>query len=81
MRPSKEHHAAGLPQEQRREVSRHLADNPSLKGRLPETMEDSYGDAIIAAARETSLPEDVFPASCPWSFDQIVSADFWPEHN
>jgi ribosomal protein L29 len=37
--------------EKRREVARHLADNPSLKARLAETMADAYGDAIIAAAR------------------------------
>ena len=67
--------------EQRREAARHLADNPSLKGRLSETMADAYGDAIIAAARETSLPEDVFPTECPWSFEQIMDVGFWPEHN
>lgn len=64
--------------EQRREVARHLADNPSLKARLPETMADAYGDAIIAAARETSLPENTFPAECLWSFEQIMDPDFWP---
>ena len=64
--------------EQRREVARHLADNPSLKARLGETMSDAYGDAIIAAARETSLPEEVFPADCPWSFDEMMNPEFWP---
>lgn len=67
--------------EQRREVARHLADNPSLKARLSETMADAYGDAIIAAARETSLPEDAFPAECPWSFEQIMDAGFWPDRH
>jgi len=67
--------------EQRRKVARHLADNPSLKVRLSETMVDAYGDAIIAAARETSLPEDTFPAECPWSFEQIMDAGFWPERH
>jgi hypothetical protein len=65
--------------EQRREVARHLADNPSLKARLPETMADAYGDAIIAAARETSMPEAAFPAECTWSFEQIMTPDFWPD--
>ncbi len=67
--------------EQRREVARHLADNPSLKARLSETMADAYGDAIIAAARETSMPEEVFPTSCPWSFEQIIDVAFWPDHH
>ncbi|MBF0333084.1 MAG: DUF29 domain-containing protein, partial [Alphaproteobacteria bacterium] len=65
--------------EQRREVARHLADNPSLKARLSETMADAYGDAIIATARETSMPEEVFPTECPWAFEQIMDGEFWPE--
>lgn len=67
--------------EQRREVARHLADNPSLKSRLFETMADAYGDATIGAARETSLPEENFPAECPWTFEQIMDATFWPDNN
>ena len=65
--------------EQRREVARHLADNPSLKARLPEAMADAYGDATIGAARETNMAEDTFPVDCPWSFDQIMDEAFWPE--
>lgn len=67
--------------EQRRKVARHLADNPSLKARLSETMTDAYGDAIIAAARETSLLEEGFPVECPWTFEQIGDATFWPDHH
>lgn len=65
--------------EQRREVISHLRDNPSLKARLSETIADAYGVAIFAAARETSLSEEIFPAECPWSFDQIMDPTFWPE--
>ncbi len=64
--------------EQRREVARHLADNPSLKARLSETLMDAYGDATIVAARETSLPEKTFPEDCPWQFSQIMDPEFWP---
>ena len=32
----------------------------------------------LSAARETGLAETAFPATCPWSFDQIGN-DFWPE--
>lgn len=67
--------------EQRRKVARHLADNPSLKARLSETMVDAYGDATIGAARETNLSETTFPAECPWSFEQIMNAAFWPDHH
>lgn len=67
--------------EQRREVMDHLADNPSLKSKLPETLESAYARAQLSAARETGIPETAFPENCPYSFDQIMNADFWPEHN
>ena len=65
-------------EEQRREVVDHLADNPSLKAKLSETMESAYGGAILAAAREASLDPSTFPQSCPWSFDQLIDREFWP---
>ena len=64
--------------EQRREVVEHLAGNPSLKAKLPETMASAYGGAILAAARETNLELDSFPAVCPWSFEQATDGNFWP---
>jgi hypothetical protein len=67
-------------EEQRREVVDHLADNPSLKARLPDVMANAYASAILAAARETGLDRLVFPAACPWSFEQIVDVEFWPDH-
>jgi hypothetical protein len=65
--------------EQRREVVDHLADNPSLKAKLPETMESAYGGAVLAAARETNLDLDIFPSVCPWSFEQVIDRNFWPD--
>jgi hypothetical protein len=66
-------------EEQRRQTLRHLRDNPSLKPSLPETINDAYGDAVIAAERETDLARSTFPLSCPWLFDQFMDANFWPE--
>jgi len=63
---------------QRREIQRHLADNPSLKAKLPDVLADAYGDATLLAARESGLPESRFPASLPWSFEQIMDGEFWP---
>ena len=65
---------------QRQALTRHLKDNPSLKSRLDESITDAYGDAIQLAIGETDLPEIAFPTACPWSFDQIMAPDFWPEH-
>jgi len=39
-------------------------------------MDDAYGDAILAAARETSLPEETFPSVCIYTVEQIFD-DRW----
>jgi hypothetical protein len=64
---------------QRRDLSRHMADNPSLKAKLPEVVADAYGSAVLLAVAETGLPETTFPAICAWTFEQIMAPDFWPE--
>ncbi len=66
-------------QEQRIQVANPLADNPSLKALLTTAIADSYRLAVIGAERETSLSAETFPARCPWSFDQMMNDDFWPD--
>lgn len=65
--------------EQRRKLRRHLDQNPSLRARLPQAIDDAYGDAILEAARETDLPERSFPRTCPFSFEQTLDDAFWPD--
>ena len=65
--------------EQRRQVTNHLDDNPSLKSLREAAMAVAYGDARIMAARETPIDEDEFPSACPWSFEQAMDGDFWPD--
>jgi hypothetical protein len=64
---------------QRRDLRRHLGDNPSLKAKLQEAIADAYGNAVIEAGGETGFAESVFPALCPWPFEQMMAEDFWPE--
>jgi hypothetical protein len=66
-------------EEQRDELASHLADNPSLKSTLPDTITMAYRRAILGAARETDLDRSVFPPTCPWSFEQIMDSTFYPE--
>ena len=66
-------------EEQRTELTDHLADNPSLKAKLPEVIVGAYARAQLGAARETGLDRATFPAACPWSFDQMINAEFWPD--
>ena len=64
---------------QRLDLRDHLTDSPSLKAMLPDAVAHAYRKAVIAAADETGLPESIFPEDCPWSSDQILAQDFWPD--
>jgi hypothetical protein len=65
--------------EQRRRLRRHLAQNPSLKRKLPQARDDAYGDAILEAARQTGLAEESFPIRCPFTEEQTLDEIFWPQ--
>ncbi len=68
--------------EQRYRVKRLLQDNPSLKPQFPAISEDAYGSAVMAAARETDLDEDTFPATFEqtgWSWEQVLDTEFYPD--
>ena len=64
--------------EQRRRLAKHLRDNPSLRPLLPEALGDAYEFATLAAQRESGLPEEAFPAACPYKVEQALDLDFWP---
>jgi hypothetical protein len=66
-------------EEQRIQLALHLADNPSLKAILAPAIADSYRLARIGAERETGLAAATFTIECPWSFDQMMDSNFWPE--
>jgi hypothetical protein len=66
-------------EEQRNRLEDHLADNPSLKSSLSETMAAAYRHAMLGAARETGMDRDAVPATCPWSIQQITDSTFYPE--
>ncbi len=65
-------------EEQRRQLARHLRDNPSLRAFQDEAIADAYGDAVLRAERETDLPRDLFSWSCPHGFEQVMDDGFWP---
>ncbi len=63
---------------QRIAVESHLGDNPSLKSMLAAALQEAYRVARLEAQSETGLPDAVFPASCPWQFEQAMNEHFWP---
>lgn len=65
--------------EQRRKIERRLTKSPSLKHDLEEISQDAYGDAILSAARETGMDENIFPQVSPWTVKQAMTSDFFPD--
>jgi len=65
--------------EQRDRLADHLAENPSLTPKIPEAQAKAYRYAVKGASQETGLERSTFPEQCPWAFDEIMAADFWPE--
>jgi hypothetical protein len=63
---------------QRRDLAARMADNPSLKAVVPAAIAQAYGNAVIEAGAQTGLLESTFPAHCPWTFDEMLDAAFWP---
>jgi hypothetical protein len=66
-------------EEQRIRLALHLTDNPSLKALQSTALADAYRLAVIGARRETGLSATTFPEACPWTFDTVLDADFWPD--
>ena len=48
-----------------------LLDNPSLKSKLNDIVDDAYFSARLRAAVETKLDESKFPEICPWDLKDI----------
>jgi hypothetical protein len=65
--------------EQRRQLARHLKNNPSLGSWTDEAMADAYGDAVLRAELEMNLLRDMLPWSCPYRFEQAMDEAFWPD--
>lgn len=49
-----------------------LKENPSLKSKLKEIVEDAYFTARLKAALETKMPEKTFPEKCPWILKDLL---------
>jgi len=67
--------------DQRKRIALAIRKTPSLKAvmRDPDWKEDIWLDARMQARKETGLGEDELPEFCPWTMDQTVDPDFWPQ--
>ena len=68
--------------EKEREFEMVIPPGPRLGTLVVEAkgLAKAYGDATLAAAREVDCDEDRFPATLPWTFDQIMHGELAPDH-
>ncbi len=57
-----------------------LADSPSLQLGFPALMDKMYPRARKAARIEIGLPDPIFPDTCPFSAEQILTEGFQPDN-
>jgi hypothetical protein len=66
-------------EEQRNQIIDHLNENPSLRSQLVDAARKAYRAGRTNASAETGIDRDDFPADCPFSFDEAMDQDFWPD--
>jgi Domain of unknown function DUF29 len=63
--------------EARARIAGLVEDGPSLRPYPAKALGRAYSDGRPEAEAETGLTK--LPAECPWTIDQVLDADFWPE--
>ncbi|MSP00121.1 MAG: DUF29 domain-containing protein [Acetobacteraceae bacterium] len=66
-------------EEKRYLVNDHLKDSPSLRSQLDDAMRRAYRRARLSAVQTTGFDPDTFPPTCPFTFDEAMNPEFWPE--
>ncbi len=64
---------------QRDRIEKLLEDSPSLRREVALFIDQNYHKARLNAVDETGLDASVFPDACPWTAEQVLDEDFWPE--
>lgn len=65
--------------EQRAQIAFLLKKVPSLKSQLQEAITEAYPESVALAVKETRLRVGVFPVQCPYTMEQILDDEFYPE--
>ena len=63
----------------RRQIEKRLKNSPSLKPQLPVIVQEEYPPARENAADETGLPFSTFPDQCPFTVEQLLDVEYWPD--
>jgi len=65
--------------EQRHQLTHLLQRYPRLRPQVPAMLTQRYRTARLAGLRETGRLEEAIPRACPWTVEQILDPDFWPD--
>jgi hypothetical protein len=63
----------------RSEIAKELGESPSLRRYPGQELDDQYSIARLKAAGQTGLALATFPEACPFTVEQVLDPDFWPE--
>lgn len=65
--------------EQRTRIAKDLKDSPSLRAFPGKILAQEDVIARLKAARETGLPEETFPADCPFTIAEVLKERFFSD--
>ena len=65
--------------EQRKQLRLVVEDSPSLRRILRDELPKLYKSAVTDAVEEAGLSDDRFPSVCPYTAEQILDGEFFPE--
>ena len=61
------------------EIIDFFKDSPSLKNEVKNKFDVAYKKAIRIASNETGIEVKDFPQECPFTLEQCLNEEFWPE--
>ncbi|WOG28276.1 DUF29 domain-containing protein [Endozoicomonas sp. 8E] len=65
-------------------INKLVKENPSLTSRIEDSLKQAYVDGKKGAIKEMNiyvlkkLDNNSFPDECPWSYEQIMTEDWYP---
>jgi hypothetical protein len=65
---------------QRIDIGVLLEDSPSLRHEVEEKIAVAYEKATLGAENETGIEKSRFPETCPFTLDQMLDKNFFPEN-
>jgi hypothetical protein len=63
----------------RQEIAALREENPGLEPQMEALLVKAYARGRRLAQVQTRMPLTTFPPACPWTLEQVLDDDFWPE--